>query len=183
MTVFYRFSLSALVATFSKFILLINYITLLCIVLHSIFIDTKPNVWVTALGIGEYTNENTRTVSVCNSGMAITLIQLISLMYTQTSCSCMAQSMDYNKLPQSSSGLALALFGVVQTPVKSKALPSMVFILRKMSALLQVDRAGDSGSELSGLRGSFLCKKTAISNFLDVHEFWKCSGSQLNAWG
>ena len=62
------------------------------------------------------------------------------------------------------SALPLALLGVVQTPVKSRALPSMVFILRKMSALLQVDRAGDSGSGLSGLRGSFLCRRRAQIN-------------------
>lgn len=51
------------------------------------------------------------------------------------------------------------VFGVVHTPVKSRALPSIVFILRKMSALLQVDRAGDSESGFSGLRGSFLCRR------------------------
>lgn len=53
----------------------------------------------------------------------------------------------------------LVLLGVVHTPVKSRALPNMVFILRKMSALLQVDRAGDSASELSGLRVSVLCSQ------------------------
>lgn len=53
----------------------------------------------------------------------------------------------------------LVLLGVVHTPVKSRALPNIVFILRKMSALLQVDRAGDSLSGPSGLRVSFLCSK------------------------
>lgn len=62
-------------------------------------------------------------------------------------------------LPHNMSGFPLVLLGVVHTPVKSNALPSMVFILRKMSALLQVERAGDSVSGLSNLRGSFLCKK------------------------
>lgn len=57
------------------------------------------------------------------------------------------------------SGFPLVLLGVVHTPVKSSALPSMVFILRKMSALLQVERAADSVSGLSDLRGLFLCKK------------------------
>lgn len=56
------------------------------------------------------------------------------------------------------SGFPLALLGVVHTPVKSNALPSMVFIRRKMSALLQVERAGDSRSVVSSLRGSFLCE-------------------------
>lgn len=55
----------------------------------------------------------------------------------------------------------MVLLGVVHTPVKSRLFPSKVFILRKMSALLQVDRAGDSESGLSGLRGSFLCGKSA----------------------
>lgn len=53
----------------------------------------------------------------------------------------------------------LALLGVLHTPVKSRALPRMVFILRKMSALLQVDKAADSASGLPGLRGSFLCRR------------------------
>lgn len=62
-------------------------------------------------------------------------------------------------LPDSRFGFPLVL-GVVHTPVKSRALPSMVFILRKMSALLQVDSAGDSVSGLPGLRASFLCRRT-----------------------
>lgn len=61
-------------------------------------------------------------------------------------------------LPHNMSGFPLALLGVVHTPVKSNALPSIVFILRKMSALLQVERAGDSMSVFSSLRESFLCE-------------------------
>lgn len=45
---------------------------------------------------------------------------------------------------------------VVHTPVKSRELPSMVFILRYMSALLQVDKAADSGAQLSWDRSSSL---------------------------
>lgn len=81
----------------------------------------------------------------------------LSLLLAAKSTCC---RVEYTKqtLPHSRSGFPLVL-GVVHTPLKSRALPSMVFILRKMSALLQVDRAGDSESGLSGLRGSFLCRR------------------------
>lgn len=52
-------------------------------------------------------------------------------------------------LPLSRSILARGPVGVVHTPVRSRALPSMVFMVRKMSALLQVDRAGESESRMS----------------------------------
>lgn len=68
------------------------------------------------------------------------------------------------------SGFPLVLLGVVHTPVKSNALPSMVFILRKMSALLQVERAGDSVSGLSDLRGLFLCRKGGNMGTSDARE-------------
>lgn len=59
---------------------------------------------------------------------------------------CKIYNLTASKLPMRESRLLLVL-GVVHTPVRSRELPSMVFILRKMSALLHVDRAGVSESQ------------------------------------
>lgn len=54
--------------------------------------------------------------------------------------------------------------GVVQTPLRSREFPSMVFILENVSALLHVDRAGISESrQLRSLGFSFCQNKTYAS--------------------
>lgn len=62
----------------------------------------------------------------------------------------------YN-LPLKGSRLLLAV-GVVHTPLRSKELPSMVFILQNVSALLHVDRAGMSESRQLRSLGFSLCQ-------------------------
>lgn len=66
------------------------------------------------------------------------------------------KDMHYN-LPLKGSRLLLAV-GVVHTPLRSKELPSMVFILQNVSALLHVDRAGMSESRQLRSLGFSLCQ-------------------------
>lgn len=63
----------------------------------------------------------------------------------------------------------LFVMGVVQTPLKSKELSNMAFILRNISALLQVERAGASGLS----QQSFM--------LLPLSSFWKEKEHQWQA--
>lgn len=74
-------------------------------------------------------------------------------------------SKHYN-LPLKGSRLHLAV-GVVHTPLRSSELPSMVFILQNVSALLHVDRAGMSESRQLRSLGFSLCQNrtdTRVTN-------------------
>lgn len=104
-----------------------------------------------------YKHINLNQTEVTTCGIYCELFRLCHL----SRCALKASTHVIFILPHSRSGLCLELLGVVHTPVKSSAFPSMVFILRKMSALLQVDRAGESLSGLSGRRASLLCGETA----------------------